>query len=52
VLHELGYKLIHAMVRPNRDKFSGYVEVDDAHIGGESEEKHGHGSENSYSCCS
>lgn len=40
------HKLRHAMVRPNRDKLSGYIEVDDAYIGGESEGKRGRGSEN------
>lgn len=40
------HKLRHAMVRPGRDKLSGYVEVDDAYIGGESEGKRGRGSEN------
>ena len=40
------HKLRRAMVRPGRDKLSGYVEVDDAYIGGESEGKRGRGSEN------
>ena len=40
------HKLRHAMVRPGRDKLSGYVEVDEAYIGGEHEGKRGRGSEN------
>ncbi len=40
------HKLRHAMVRPGRDKLSGYVEVDDTYIGGEYEGKRGRGSEN------
>jgi len=40
------HKLRHAMVRSGRDKLSGYVEVDDAYIGGEHEGKQGRGSEN------
>ncbi|GFP34697.1 hypothetical protein HKBW3S43_00489 [Candidatus Hakubella thermalkaliphila] len=40
------HKLRRAMVTPGRDKLSGYVEVDDAYIGGESEGKRGRGSEN------
>lgn len=40
------HKLRHAMVRPGRDRLSGYVEVDDAYIGGEQEGKRGRGSEN------
>src|SRR5659263_764909 len=40
------HKLRRAMVRPGRDKLSGYVEVDDAYIGGKSEGKRGRGSEN------
>ena len=35
------------MVRPGRDKLSGFVEVDDAYIGGKEEgEKRGRGGEN------
>ena len=40
------HKLRHAMVRPGRDKLSGYVEVDEAYIGGKHEGKRGRGSEN------
>lgn len=40
------HKLRHAMVRPGRDRLSGYVEVDDAYMGGEKEGKRGRGSEN------
>ena len=40
------HKLRHAMVRPGRDKLSGYVEVDGTYIGGEHEGKRGRGSEN------
>ena len=40
------HKLRRAMVRPGRDKLSGYVEVDEAYIGGEREGKRGRGSEN------
>lgn len=40
------HKLRRAMVRPDRDKLSGYVEIDDAYIGGEHEGKRGRGSEN------
>ena len=40
------HKLRRAMVRPGRDKLSGYVEVDDAYIGGEKEGKRGRGSDN------
>lgn len=40
------HKLRHAMVRPGRDRLSGYVEVDDAYVGGEHEGKRGRGSEN------
>jgi len=39
-------KLRRAMVRPGRDKLSGYVEIDDAYIGGVSEGKRGRGSNN------
>jgi len=40
------HKLRHAMVRPGRDKLSGYVEVDDSYFGGEHEGKQGRGSDN------
>jgi transposase-like protein len=40
------HKLRHAMVRPGRDKLSGFVEVDDTYLGGEHEGKRGRGSEN------
>ena len=40
------HKLRRAMVRPGRDKLSGYVEADDAYIGGEKEGKRGRGSDN------
>ena len=41
------HKIRRAMVRPGRDKLSGYVEVDDAYIGGKEEGgKRGRGTEN------
>jgi transposase-like protein len=40
------HKIRHAMVRPGREKLSGFVEVDDTYIGGEHEGKQGRGSEN------
>ena len=41
------HKLRHAMVRPGRNKLSGFVEVDDAYIGGKEEgKKRGRGTEN------
>ena len=40
------HKIRHAMVRPGRDRLSGFVEVDDTYIGGVHEGKQGRGSEN------
>ena len=40
------HKIRRAMVSPGRDNLSGYVEVDDAYLGGEHEGKRGRGSEN------
>jgi len=41
------HKIRRAMVRPDRDKLSGFVEVDDAYIGGkEKDNKCGRGTEN------
>jgi transposase-like protein len=40
------HKIRHAMVRPGREKLSGFVEVDDTYIGGAHEGKQGRGSEN------
>jgi transposase-like protein len=39
------HKLRRAMVRPNRDKLSGVVEVDEAFVGGERSGKRGRGAE-------
>ena len=39
------YRLRHAMVRPNRDRISGIIEVDEIYIGGKKTGKRGRGAE-------
>ena len=39
------YRLRHAMVRPNRDRISGTIEVDETYVGGKKTGKRGRGAE-------
>jgi len=39
------YRLRHAMVRPNRDRISGTIEVDETYVGGKKAGKRGRGSD-------